>query len=341
MLGKTRYFYSGYDYGSQALFGPGSVFLNRGFDVFQLRPANRNPFRQDWGLDGGNVLQSMASPRKTIASRGTSTFVQQELLPLSYTGNTARWLPNYGLHLIGGGVTYRALAEWFDAHDVPAPAVWSIATMYAAAFVNESLENKHFVGPNTDAVADLYVFDLAGILLLSINPVARFFSRNVVVSDWSLQPAFVVPSGSLHNQGNYYAIRAPVPFTSERLRLFGYIGFSTMGGLSYRITPELSLSAAAGVRVASLENSSKTTIENVITTRPAAAIFIDRNESLLASMQVSDVADYFVHVNMYPNALFRSKPGIGLWTAMSREAHWLAGISFTGTLGFGVGVGTL
>jgi hypothetical protein len=341
LLGKPRYFYFHYDYGSQSLFGPGSVFLNRGLDVFQLRPANRNPVTQAWGHDSGNVLRSMASPFSTIASRGWGRFVQQELLPLSFTTATARWAPNYGLHLIGGGATYRELAEWFDQNDVPLPAVWSAATMYAAAFVNESLENKRFVGPNTDCLADLYVFDLAGILLFSIDPVARFFSQTVRVSDWSLQPAFAIPSGALHNQGNYYAVKVPIPFTADRLRWFGYMGFSTLGGLSVRVTPELSVSAAAGGRITSLENSNQTTLENMVTARPSAAVFLDKNDSLLASVQVSDVSDYFVHVNVYPNALFHSKPGLGAWTVVSRDAHWLAGLSFTGTLGFGVAAGTL
>lgn len=339
LLGKPRFFYDGFDYGSQSLFGPGFVFLNRGYDVFQLRPANRNPFRQNYALDGGNVLDNVAHPFAAIESRGWGRFAREELLPLSWTTESARWAPNYGLHLIGGGVTYRMLSEWFDHEGVPAPGAFSALTMYAAALVNESLENKRFVGPNTDCLADLYVFDLAGILFFSIDPVARFFSRSVIVADWSLQPVITVPSGALHNQGNYYGVKLPVPFY-ERLRLFGYMGFSTMGGLSYKVTPELSISAAGGGRITSLENSNQTTLENQVRARPSVAFFVDRNDSLLASLQVSDVADYFVHLNVYPNAIIHTKPGIGFFGVVSRDGHLMGGLSMTGTLGLGVGAGS-
>jgi hypothetical protein len=339
LLPKPHYFYWGYDYGSQSLFGPAYVFINRGYDVFQLRPGNRFIFKQNYALNGKNVLRNVADPFPAIENRGWWTFAREELLPLSWTTETARWAPNYGLHLIGGGVTYRALTEWFDDRDMPLPAAWSIATLYAAAFVNESLENKQFVGFNTDCLADLYVFDLAGILLFSIDPVAHFFSNTVIVSDWSLQPVIALPSGAVHNQGNYYSLKFPLP-RYERLRLFGYIGFSTLGGVSVKVTPELSVSAAAGGRITSLENSSTTTLENRITARPSAALFVDKNDSLLASLQVSDVADYFVHLNVYPNALFHTKPGIGFFGVVSREGKVMGGLSMTGTFGLGIGAGT-
>lgn len=335
-----RYFYQGRDYGSEALFGPASVFLNRGFDVLQLRPKTRDPFDQRYGPNLDNVGRSLADPLHTIEARGTERFIVQELFPLSFTTESARWAPNYGLHVIGGGVTYRALWEWFRGQGVPVPALFSALTLYGAATVNEALENKNFVGPNTDALADLYIFDLAGILLFSVDPVAEFFSTRLRVRDWSLQPALAAPRRELHNVGNYYAVKFPVPYV-PRLELFSYVGFSTLGGLSLRVGRGLSVSAAGGVKIITLQNSDTTSLANVIASRPSGALFLDRNDSLLASLQVSDVSDYFVHANLYPNALFRSKPGVGFFAAASREAQWMAGVSFTGSLGLGVAVGTL
>ena len=43
------------------------------------------------------------------------------------------------------------------------------ATLFAANLLNETLENNGVVGPNTDALADLYVFDLAGAVLFSFD----------------------------------------------------------------------------------------------------------------------------------------------------------------------------
>lgn len=60
-----RYFYQGRDYGSEALFGPASVFLNRGFDVLQLRPKTRDPFDQRYGPNLDNVGRSLADPLHT------------------------------------------------------------------------------------------------------------------------------------------------------------------------------------------------------------------------------------------------------------------------------------
>jgi hypothetical protein len=333
-----RYFYHGYDYGSESLFNPASVLLNRGFDVLQLRPQNRGVFRQTYGRDAANVLRNVASPFKAVETEGWGKFARTELLPLSFTPTSARWVPNYGLHLIGGGVTYTMLREWYADQGMPIPAAFSIATMYAAAFINETLENNGVDGVNTDCLADLYVFDLAGILLFSIPPVNAFFSKYVIVADWSLQPALTIPSGDLHNVGNYYGVKIPLPFY-ERLRLFGYVGFSSIGGLSFKLDSQYSISAAAGGRVANFENASATSVENVVKLKPTGALFVDRNNSLLGSLQVSDVRDYFIHLNVYPNGLFKTDPGIGFFTVLSRDGHWIAGLSVT-KLPLGIATGT-
>jgi len=335
------YFYKGYDYGSQSLFNPAYVLLNRGFDVLQLRPDQRNIFGYDYQLNVKNVLGNVVDPFSAISNRGWGRWLREEIFPLSWTRGSARWVPNYGLHLIGGGTTYTALREWFEARDAPAPVAtaFSVATLYTAAIVNESLENNGTVGFNTDCLADLYVFDLAGILLFSIDGVNEFFSRSVIVSDWSLQPVFTAPHGDIHNQGNYYAAKWALPFY-DRLRLFGYMGFSSLGGLSMKITDDLSISAAAGAKVERIASVQAVT-GDLVTLRSSGALFLDRNESLLASVQVADVQDYFVHVNVYPNAFFHTDPGVGLFAVLSKDARFMAGVSLTRSFGFGVGGGTI
>jgi hypothetical protein len=339
---KARYFYHGYDYGSQALFNPIYVLLNRGFDVLQLRPFRRNIWNHSYLRNGKNVWGSVSDPFVAIHDRGgMGKFLRQEIFPLSFTDTTARWLPNYGLHLIGGGMTFTELREWFEDHDAPgpvAPAFFSIVTLFTAAIVNETLENNEAVGPNTDCIADLMVFDVAGVLLFSIPQVNEFFSKTLILSDWSLQPAFILPKGEIHNQGNYYAVKWPLPFY-ERLRLFGYMGFGDLGGLSFKLDAQTSISAGAGVRVATLQNAELNALENVIGVKRSGAVFIDRNESLLASVQVSDVRDYFFQANLYPNAFFRTKQGLGFFAVVSRDGHAIGGVSFAHGLGFGLGAG--
>lgn len=334
---SDRAFYRGLGYGSESLYNPGWVLLNRGYDALQLRPAYRQLYGQPFLLDARVVGRSMVSPFEAIDAHGWGRFVTQEILPLSYTTASARWAPNYGLHLIGGGQTYAELREWMLAHDASpfVATALSLATVFSAAFVNETIENNQRPGPNTDALADLYIFDLAGVILFSFDGVKRFFSRTIQVADWSLQPAFTFPRREIHNQGNYYALKWHLPFF-PRLGLFGYIGMSTMGGVTVRLDGEHSLSAAAGIRISSV---SSTFDERAITlvTRPTVAVFWDRNQSLLASVQVSDVQDYFVHVNVYPNAIVRSDPGFGLWTAVGRDGATVYGLSVAGSFGLGVG----
>jgi hypothetical protein len=332
------YFYKGRDYGSESVYNPLTVFLNRGFDNLQLKPDQSNFTQEHWRADAGNVLHSVAHPFAAISDRGWGRFLRQEIFPLSWGVEGARWAPNYGLHLIGGGQTYAMLGEWYRAHDVPVPWLFSIATLYAAAMVNETLENNGIDTWNTDCLADLLVFDVAGILLFSSDSVKRFFSREIIVSDWSLQPSFAVHNGDLRNEGNYYALKWALPFY-PRLSLFSYIGMSTLGGLSLKTERGYSISVAGGGRVDTFTTLRDDGEYNVVTARPAAAIFVDRDESLLVSLEISEVKYDWMRLNIYPNTFFKTDPGVGFFGSATRDGHFMAGLSFTRTLGVGLAVG--
>ncbi len=330
------YFYTGADYGTQALYNPLWVMVNRGFDVLQIRAGNRSIVDFDYGLNGRNVAKNIIDPFPAISHRGWGTFFKQEIFPLSWTPETARWVPNYTLHLLGGGMTFTALREWYEAHGVPLPAVFSATTIMASAFLNETLENKGVVGDNSDCIADIYFFDLGGILLFSFDGVNRFFSHELVLADWSLQPAFTFPHGDLHNQGNYFAAKWALPFYT-RLKLFSWFGMATMGGLSYQLDSEYSLSVAAGARSTRLINSSATSVLNNVDWAPSAALFLDRRNSPLAMVQVSNIQDYFLAVNVYPGVIPLKNPGIGMFGVTDKSGHVIAGIVSTWTLGLGTG----
>lgn len=335
---EEAYFYKGRDYGSESVFNPLTVFLNRGFDNFQLRPNESNFTQENWKLNGKNVGDNMIHPFRAISANGWGKWLRTEIFPLTWGVEGARWAPNYGLHLIGGGQTYAMLREWYIAHGVPVPALLSVATLFAAAFVNETLENHDIVGPNTDCLADLYVFDIAGVLLFSSETVRRFLSTEVQVMDWSLQPSFVVTNGDLRNVGNYYSLKWALPFY-PRLKLFGYIGMSTLGGLSLVTERGYSVSVAGGGRVATFSTIRDQLAYNVVTAKPAAAIFVDKDQSLLFSLEISDVDYDFARLNLYPNALFKMDPGIGFFASATRDRHFMGGLSLTRTFGVGAAVG--
>jgi hypothetical protein len=332
----TRYFYFGHEYGSQALYGPLWVFINRGYDVLQDRVESRNVFALPYRANARNVLDNLAHPISAIGQTGWGPFLTQEIFPLSFKKNTLRWAPNYALHLIGGGTTYTALREWFEDFGVPLPRLFSAMTLLASALLNETLENKGVVGTNTDAVADIYFFDIGGIILFSFDWPNRLFSRHVIVSDWSLQPAFTLPNGELHNHGNYFAAKWALPFY-PRLRLFTWFGEATTGGLSFALDDQYSISAAAGGSALHLVNQGTNTVQNTVDFVPTAAVFLDRRESLLASLQVTNKSDYFINLNIYPHALTSRGPALGVWTVVDKRAHVAAGIALGRPLGIGGG----
>jgi len=335
-----RHFYFGVDYGSQALMNPLWVFVNRGYDVLQDHIASRDVFNLPYASNAANVGRNVVNPFPAISDDGWGKFLRQEIFPLSYGNTTARWVPNYSLHLLGGGMTYAELDEWFQDHAIPLPKLWAGLTLMGAAFLNETLENHNVVGYNTDALADLYVFDLGGILLFSFDWPRRFVSETVVVSDWSLQPTLTLPGGELHNVGNYFAAKWPLPFF-PRLRLFSWFGEATAFGLSFDLDGEHSISACAGGAAIHLVNQNTHSLQNVVDFAPTAAVFLDRRESLLASLQVTNVDDYFVHFNLYPHALTPRGPSAGFWMVVDKRGHVAAGISISRLLGMGIGWSSL
>jgi hypothetical protein len=304
--------------------------------VLQDRVASRNIFALDYRTNVGNVLDNLAHPISAISQTGWRPFLTQEIFPLSYKKDTVRWAPNYGLHLIGGGTTYTALREWFEDYGVPLPRLFSALTLMASALVNEAIENKGVVGTNTDAIADIYFFDIGGIILFSFDWPNRLFSRHVIISDWSLQPGFTLPKGELHNQGNYFAAKWALPFY-PRLRLFSWFGEATTGGLSFALDAEYSVSVAAGGAALHLVNRGANTVQNTVDFVPTAAVFLDRRESLLASLQITDKSDYFVQLNVYPHAFGARGPALGFWTVIGQRAQVAAGIALGRPLGIGGG----
>ncbi len=75
-----RYFYQNYDYGSQALYSPVWVFLNRGYDVLQDHVATRNIFGQHYRTNTGNGVRNLENPFPAVRADGWKTFLTEEIL---------------------------------------------------------------------------------------------------------------------------------------------------------------------------------------------------------------------------------------------------------------------
>lgn len=334
--GKVRYFYDpAADYGVQALYSPLFVLVNRGLDIIQSQAGRRQIFGYAWGQNLENVGDNVLHFPSRVSEYGWGNFAREELFPLDWDLRSARWAPNYSLHLIGGGMTYRMLREWFDDKDVPAGWLWSSTVVMASAFLNEALENSGNKGRNTDCIADVIFFDIGGILLFSLEPVARFFGVYLHLSDWSLQPSFTLPEGRLHNVGNYFSARVEI---YDPLSLFTLFGDGSWFGVSWRILREDHISFAEGVFNSRLAGAVEhRTQVNEIKLVGSAGVFWDRRGTPLASLIFRDVYDQRFALNLYPGIIFPGKWSPGVWAIVSQGGSIAMGLSAGWTYGVGTG----
>ncbi|MCF7823731.1 MAG: hypothetical protein K9N35_06115 [Candidatus Marinimicrobia bacterium] len=331
-----QFFYTGKSYGSEALFNPVSVVLNNGYDIIQLGNRERTIFDYPYKDASANVWRSVSHPLKTISAYGTQKFITSELFPLKFSIKHVQWWPNYNVHLIGGGMTYRMLIDWYKFYDYPKPVLLSIVTVGAFHFLNEVVENYYFKDYNGDAVADLLFFDIAGVLLFSNDRVARFFRKRLNLSDWSMQPSIRFSDKSLHNNGQYWTIKWDLPKT-VKWQLFYTFGMDGLVGLSYKLDPENTISMGGGFIGKELidvdEERNIKTVKLVWST----GIFYDRNNSLLASLKISGHIDYPVLFNVFPGVLKVGAFSPGLWTAVNKDGGFIFGLTSRWTPGIVIG----
>jgi hypothetical protein len=324
-------------YGSQAYFSPLTVLLNKGFDHLQTVNTSRDVWRLDYerGFRIG-VFDAMLHPRRSIERYpGWRQWLRTEVLPLSFSNRDAAWFVNYTDHLITGGLTYRALDEWFRVRGIPVPALLAASTTFAAAMLNEAVENTHLTEGASSTVADLYIFDLGGILLFNVDPLVRFFGGTLQGADWSNQATFLAPNGELRNTGQYYIIKVPLPATKTRLFLRG--GMGVQGGLSRPVSDEYSITVALGVDTEVRYLDTATGGES-IRLKVGGGVYVDRRNSLLASLNVGPAANA-VTLNVFPGVLPGAGRELGTWLALTQEGHLVGGLVSRHALGLGLGLG--
>ena len=176
---------------------------------------------------------------------GWGHFLRTQVLPLTYSTEHSKWAPNYFGHAITGGVLSRRLGEWFQAHGAPRPMLMGAAVTMAAALLNEAYEHPGQTRGSAGTVADLYIFDLGGVLLFSNDGVARFFSRRLNATVWQGQAAIAVPSGEVVNNGNQLIFKIPWGVI-DNTSLFFRTGLSGQLGLTFHRHDGLDISAALG-----------------------------------------------------------------------------------------------
>lgn len=338
-----NYFYHALPYGSQSTYNPLTVLLNRGFEMLRItQESNRyNPVIP--GYKVSNILKNLGNPIVGVAQYGAVDFFREQVIPF---GNIDKpyWYPNYTLHLIGGGITYTTLKEWFDAHGVEHSKRYATAILIASALINESVEEKttdYRFRLNVDAVADFWLFDIGGILLFQSDKVNKFFSTTLNMRDWSRQPIIYLQSMNLANCGQFTSLKWKLPYT-KNLYFFGLVGLGGLGGLSYKFENNTAISVGLG-QGPRRKNVDLLGLPIDINLVPMAGIYFDKNNSLLASLELSNSKNdlyhnYFAELNLYPGFIPLKKIEPSLWLNIARDGNFMLGVGSKYTFGMGLGV---
>lgn len=302
---SSYYFYHGRSYGSEETFNPLTTILNGGFGILQISSRSNRISDIDFSTGLRNVTYNLSHPFSAIEKFGWNRFLSQEVIPTSYKLKEAQYFPNYELHLIGGGATFRMFLEWYRWHQFPKPVLWSLTSWFSYHFINEVVENNTYQGPSVDVLADMYIFNVGGLLLFSSDRVSRFFGQTLQLRDWSFMPAYDPALQTIENVGQNFMIKIKLPFWKPWSLMY-HFGVHGTWGLSYRRRDGRSFSLTGGLiakDIVDIDNGSgvRSQTTNLVWT---AAMFYDLNNSLLASLILAGTKGYKVRLNIYPG-IFR------------------------------------
>ena len=322
---QKRYFYTNKPYGSEALFNPITLLINGGYDICQLQSVPNRITEPAYSKMLRTVLQNLGDPFPRIKAYGWSKFLRTEFLPLSFTVETMQWIPNYQQHLIGGGMLYTAMKEWYQEHGYPCSWLLSSITLMSQHLFNEVMETGPYEGYSVDEISDIYIFDLGGIVLFSFDSINEFFSKELNLADWSLQASVSLPMGRV-NAGQYFSIKWKLPF-SQDYSLFYRYGLGALWGLSKKVDSTDNFSFGLGFKTKHLVDLNSKFRERTIETGWYAGVFYDRNNSLLASFVMSGIREQFCMIDVYPGVIKFGNFSPGIWTVIGRNGRTTFGIS--------------
>jgi hypothetical protein len=338
---EDSYFYKGLP-GSDLYVGPLDVLLNKGFNFAQAENRSRAIFEVHYSWE--HLWNSVAHPFRSIENTGGwGELVKQQILPIQSFNwiksgfrwdevDNMTWFPNYMGHFVEGGVTSRRLAEKFRAQGVPHASVLAGMTTMATAMVNEMYTHQEIAQGTGGTVADLYLFDLGGVVVFSLDPVARFFAEKLHANVWPSQAALTAPDFELANNANNLVFKFPLPFT-DRFSLFWRTAIGSHLGLTTHMSDGYDLSVGLGAD-ASRQNLDPVTGKESVDIRMSASAYLDRGGSVLASLHWSEVDHRLVAVNVYPGVLHAD---FGAWVNVDRGGAFQFGLSHRLALGLGFG----
>ena len=330
------YFYTGLDYGSAGLIHPLRLIINGGYGIMQISNMDNRPGRVSYAVGARNVARNLAFPGWSISQRGVWKFFSTEVIPISLKGGNAQYWPNYMNHLLGGGMSYRMMVEYYRYHEWRRPKLMAGLTMFTYHFLNETVENGRRIGPNPDPVADFWIFNPAGIILFSSDRVSHFFSEKLHMADWSYQPVFMPWREELQNMGQNYAVKWHLDREGHRSIFYRWGGHAELG-MSFTDHRGRCISWGLGLVAKNLKNVDELSKTTDLAT--SAGIFYDVHNSLLASVQYAKTKEIRWRFNLYPGAIPAGPFKPGLFAALSDQDRWLFGVTFGTMTHMPVGLG--
>lgn len=286
-------YYSAKDYGSDSLYDPFGNFLSYSLDSLQVPDSfGTENFRDN--LD--TVLSSLTHPTSTIDNEdGFNRFFNREIFPVDSEYSDESWaiLPNYGLHLLGGGMVFRKDLEYLRAHDVDNAMLYSVTLAMTAELIQETIELK--TTKPDDAIADIYLFRPIGIWLFANDDVANFVMETFDPAIWPYLQAFDFSNDQFVNTGISYMYRPPAT-EFMNTRLFIFTGLNTQIGFSHRISETDWLSWGIGQSTQYIDFSQSKQAE----LDTSFGLFYDRNKSLLWSLTLNDTGGTRYRFNLFP-----------------------------------------
>ncbi len=299
-------------------FHPLTYYINSVFDVGQ----NPNWFSPNQlSQNHKKVLDHMLNPVKYIErDGGFKTFFQDEFLG-------KRSLPNWGLHFFGGGYDSFFIREYFKERGFKYPQLYMLLLVYLGHLGNEAYEISSPNVKSHDNLADLYFFDIAGILLFQYPKIFEFFHQTIGLRRWSYQPLYDPTSGTVRNAGLNYIFR-PRPFDFF-IRPFFFAGMQVMGGLSFDFSEERTFSISSGK---AFTNPLKDEGYQCF------ALFYEKNDFLLASFIFNGTENYKYRLNIYPRffSFHEKNHRLGVFLAQTRREKFSLGINYNFPFGLGV-----
>ena len=330
--------------GSDQYVGPLDVVLNKGYNLAQAVNRDRAIFSATYGWS--HVWNSVAHPFRSIEeSGGWGDWMEKEIIPVQAVtwirsgldwdaADNMTWYPNYLGHFVEGGITHRRLAEKLESQGVPgAYAVAGIVTM-GASVINEAYTHPTLEQGTGGTVADLYVFDLGGVIAFSFDPVARFFAETLHADVWPSQAALSFPGPVLANNANNLVFKLPIPFV-DRFSVFVRTAVGSHVGATLHLADDLDISFGVGADT-ERQNIDPVTGEESVDLRLSSSLYLDRGGSVLASLYLSEVDQRRLSLNLYPGVLHSD---FGAWLALAQDGTVQLGLTHRLAMGLGVGAG--